>query len=585
MDRLALDGLASGFPTTDIVDQLMEIESLPLKRIEERSEKAEELRNAWRDVNTRVSNLDRTLDALLLRSNFDLRSVTSSDEKVVTATASTVAEMTDYEVEVIQLAVSHQIEITLGEEEEALEDGWLYINGVSIEIKAGNTLNVIRDRINAKSGIQEEPEWTTVQGTEDNLRALLLENDLDIEEINIIFALPGETLEVEGILDNGVLDLTITLEEDGESNIVSTLQQVIDAVEGLDTIAGFDFGEVEADTLGQLRVLELDALDPEYIIEEVPAEDTKLSDPFLYEYIEAEARIIGDSLLLRAFETGTENEISFDYDIETGLIVDQDFRTPQDADLTIEGVSIHSSTNTVQGAVEGVIFELKGEGQAKIEISIDSNTPADALEAFAEQYNSTMDFISTKLEYDQETGVAGKLQGNTTLMRIQSQIRTLLTGRVPTGSEYSQMVVPMVQTSAGPLSFQSSIGLQLDRDGVMSFDRAAFEKAHQSEPDAVTKLFAAREGTEGFDGAAISLRKYMDDILRHTVGVIPRQLRSQDLTIRNLQQRQHFIEDRLERVRDRYYRQFIAMEQALSSMMAQQQWLTGQIENLYDWRL
>ncbi len=585
MDRLALDGLVSGFPTSEIVEQLMEVESLPLKRIEEKSEEATELRDAWRDVNTRLSSLDQTIDPLRLRSNFNQRSVTSSNENIATASASTEAELTDYAIDVIQLAESHQIEVTLGEEGEALDDGQITINDVQIDIEEGDSLETIRDKINNKSGVQEDPEWTTVEGTDDNLQALLLENEHEIDEVNIQFASEAEeNLAVEGELENGTLDLTITLEEDIEGEIVTTIQELVDGIESLDSIDGFDFGEVEdADTLGQLGVLAFDFEDGEYTLSDIPEEETDLSDPFSQEHTGTEARIIGDSLLLSAIETGEENEIAFDYDVGLGLNVNEDFRPPQDAVMTIEGVTIDSPTNTIEDAVEGMTFEIMEEGQTNISVGIDSETPAQALEAFAEQYNSTMDFIRTKLDYDEDTEQAGKLQGDTTLMRIENQIRRQLTQMIPTDSEFNRLVAPSVQTETGPLSFESSIGLELDEDGHMTFNRAAFEQAHQKDPDAVTKLLAAREETDDFDGAAISLRHYMEDILRHTVGVIPRQVLNQEQTIQNLQGRKHAIEDRLERTQQRYYRQFTAMEQALSEMMSQQEWLTGQIDNLGEW--
>jgi flagellar capping protein FliD len=109
MDGLNLDGISSGLPTSDIIDQLMQFERIPLYSYNEDLNELEVEKGAWRDVNSRISNLESSLSALKLSSTFNSNTTSSSDGDVATATAASEAVAGKYNVTVNNLATTHRV--------------------------------------------------------------------------------------------------------------------------------------------------------------------------------------------------------------------------------------------------------------------------------------------------------------------------------------------------------------------------------------------------------------------------------------------------------------------------------------------
>ncbi|MBC7334834.1 MAG: flagellar hook protein, partial [Clostridia bacterium] len=91
MPTMTISGLASGLDTDEIIRQLMEIERIPVTRLERRKADLEVDKNAWKDIGSRLTNLLGTLTSLKLASTFKAKTAASSNEKVLTATATAAA--------------------------------------------------------------------------------------------------------------------------------------------------------------------------------------------------------------------------------------------------------------------------------------------------------------------------------------------------------------------------------------------------------------------------------------------------------------------------------------------------------------
>ena len=85
---ISVGGLATGLDTDTIVAQLMAVERKPVTTLETRKVKFEALAAAFKDLNTRLNGLKTRTDAVKDPATFFGRSVTSSDDTVATATAS-----------------------------------------------------------------------------------------------------------------------------------------------------------------------------------------------------------------------------------------------------------------------------------------------------------------------------------------------------------------------------------------------------------------------------------------------------------------------------------------------------------------
>lgn len=161
----SIGGIASGIDTDGLIELLLAVERRPLVLMEDQIKKLQLQSDGFRDVNTRLSNLETRLSSLVSLSTFNAKAIKSSKEEVATASASPSASVGTYEVEVTQLAQKHRIA------SEAQTDatsalglsGTFTINGVDVTIDAGMSLNQIRDAINeAEAGVRATVIGTTL---------------------------------------------------------------------------------------------------------------------------------------------------------------------------------------------------------------------------------------------------------------------------------------------------------------------------------------------------------------------------------------------------------------------------------------
>ena len=459
MDGLQLDGLSSGMPTQQIIDKLMRYERMPMQSLEKNKSELQTQKDAWRDVNSRLDSLEDKLTQLKLSSTFDSYKATSSDENVVTASASTEAGNGSYVVTVNQLAQKHRVYATNSVvEDNQLTDeltpndftGSIDINGSSITVESDETLSSLKTKINE-----------------------------------------AETGATATIVDG---HLVLESNETGDTNSISITDNTTNSL---------------------MTELSLDG---------------NLQD---------------------------DNNSSV-------------LQLAQDAQIDINGISgITSSDNTFDQAVDGVTFNISSSANtnesATITVNRDTESATSAIQGFVDQYNSVMDFITTKTDYDQETDKAGTLQGDTTLSRIQMRVRTLLTDKVDSSGDYNQL---------------ATVGITIDRDGVMSFDSGKFTDALESSPEEVKNLFKAESDDAGFDGVATRLDGYLDQLLQSNTGTIPNRMDYYDNQIERVEEDITDLERELENTRQRYVEQFTSMEQSIAKMQQQQSWMMSQLQGM-----
>jgi flagellar hook-associated protein 2 len=104
-DGLNIPGVSDKYKTNDLVESLMEVERIPLKREEENLETYKKQQDAWRGVNQKMSTLRDSVKTLYSFENpFSNKLSSSSDENSVTADVGREAEFGSFKVEVIQPA-------------------------------------------------------------------------------------------------------------------------------------------------------------------------------------------------------------------------------------------------------------------------------------------------------------------------------------------------------------------------------------------------------------------------------------------------------------------------------------------------
>lgn len=221
----------------------------------------------------------------------------------------------------------------------------------------------------------------------------------------------------------------------------------------------------------------------------------------------------------------------------------------QDAIVFVSGYEIHSSSNTVSNAIEGVTLTLKAPtaqgSSVSMDIERDDSAIQSAAQKFVDAYNSLASNIKSLGKYDPTTSTGGPLLGDAMLRNIESKVRSLISAPVSGVS--------------GSYNTLASLGILTQADGTLKLDSDKFNKALAANPAAVTGIFASG------NGVAVKLSDLMASETSATGELT---VRSSDITdsLQGLKDDQDALNARMQVVQDRYYKQFNALDTLLAGL-------------------
>jgi flagellar hook-associated protein 2 len=218
----------------------------------------------------------------------------------------------------------------------------------------------------------------------------------------------------------------------------------------------------------------------------------------------------GDHLLLRSSATGVAAgftlAVTSDSDGNTGdatglsrLVVGSNVtQAGVDAAATINGIPVTSATNTFANSVSGVTFTaLKvTTGPVDIAISKDNTQVSSNVDAFVKAYNAINDLLADATKYDSTTKSAGLLQGDSSALSLQNNLRAALQS-VTTGSKV--------------FSRLADVGLTQQRGGDLVVDPTKLTAAMGNITE-LKNLFSSTGGGTA-DGIAVKIKSLATSLL------------------------------------------------------------------------
>ncbi len=153
----------------------------------------------------------------------------------------------------------------------------------------------------------------------------------------------------------------------------------------------------------------------------------------------------------------------------------------KDAELSVDGIPIDSSSNTITGAIPGVTLTLSGQSNTPVTLQISPNlTPlATDINNFVTSWNTLIGAINSGIQYNSSTGAAGNLTGDTSVDYVQEQMLAALSSSM--------------SGNTGAVNLQS-IGIEMQDDGTLSVDSTTLNNALQNNFSAVQNLFQSTSG-------------------------------------------------------------------------------------------
>jgi flagellar hook-associated protein 2 len=303
------------------------------------------------------------------------------------------------------------------------------------------------------------------------------------------------------------------------------------------------------------------------------------------------ASVVSGKLVLSGKVTGAANTISVTSDNGTAAALGfaQSLQA-RDAQYSIDGGPVQSSaSNTVTSAIPGVSMTFTGVMAAAASVNVGAPEPDTSaiqakIQAFVDQYNSTVDFIHSelteqKVQNPQTNDDLGKgvLNGDPGLESLLTKLRQSI------GDTFSTAPSDMNQLSIVGLSTGSAVGSgTLNQDsieGLLTLDTDKLTTALTTRMSDVKALFTNVTGTYASEG----LGQRMDDLLTpyvQTGGVLASRIDGETNTINDLKQQQADIETRVTLKETQLRAQFTAMETALAQSQSLSASISGQLASL-----
>lgn len=223
-----------------------------------------------------------------------------------------------------------------------------------------------------------------------------------------------------------------------------------------------------------------------------------------------------------------------------------------DAEFSVDGINMTSSTNTTDTAIEGLTLNFLGaDSSVTINTAIEQNTEdiASKVQDFVDAYNTVLAFYSNQMTYDSDSDeTGGALFGDTTLKSLKNSMQTLVLN-----------------------SGLSDLGITFNDDNELELDTDVLEEALSSDSSGTISTLSTLANslnttltgyTDEYDGTITLLQDSLDD------------------NIDRVEDKISTMSDLIEKKMDMLRTKFINMDTALAEYESLSEYLTGQIESL-----
>lgn len=249
--------------------------------------------------------------------------------------------------------------------------------------------------------------------------------------------------------------------------------------------------------------------------------------------------------------------------------------TASDALMTVNGLPVTRTTNTVSDVIPNVTLALSGlttgTTGARLDLSRDTQAAKDNIKGLVTAYNDFQEALKILGDTKSEVEVVGgSLAGDRILQTVRAQIRNLMVGTSSTAS--------------GTITAARDVGLSIDRTGRMTLNETKLDAALAANFSDVKQMFSA--GTDnkslfstqaaGLAGDAVVS---IDKMLRST-GLVSQQTVAAGKDVTKYKAELEKLEARMSKVLDRYINEFSVMESLVGNTNSLRENLKSSFEGM-----
>ncbi len=241
------------------------------------------------------------------------------------------------------------------------------------------------------------------------------------------------------------------------------------------------------------------------------------------------------------------------------------------SDNAATGVLLTSSTNQLDGIVQGVTIDLLSSSEDSVEVSVTTNTAEieSKISDFVASFNNVIEGIDFQTRYDEETEERGILLGDGTLLNLRNSMYSVIRR----------------ENDGFTDTFNSldEVGIRVGSGGKLEFDAEVFREAYAQDPEAVENLFTQQTLDANDDdnpntidepfftelSVLGQLEEFANSYVTSIGGVLQNRSDALDSQIKLQEDRIEAIQRGLDNKRVVLQRQFLAMEQAIGAFQTQ----------------
>ena len=361
-------GLASGIDTDTIIKQLMQVERVPVDKLEQKKQTTEWKRDAYREINRSLMTLRNSAVDLMFSRNFYAKTSSSSDESRVSVVAGPSSGNTAIKIESVEnlaTAASTVVEP---------------LTKTDLPITASTKISDLKGLVAGQKRVHQ---------------------DADDKEMLLAKGLDFSTVVLKDKDDNTLINADFTYDAVTGKLTANELTKYPEGVIPKGVVAeytsgtGYELG-FKSSATGSHQKIELAAdATVQDLISQLNGKDTGLSAFF---------EPSTGKISISTKETGQSATIDFDAESRTALGLSS-APTGVDAKFKINGIEVTRSSNTV--TFDNMTITLKAEfkeasNPAPVTLSAATDTQKvfDNIKGFVDKYNETIDLMNKKIKED-----------------------------------------------------------------------------------------------------------------------------------------------------------------------------------------
>ncbi|MFD1926880.1 flagellar filament capping protein FliD [Sporosarcina siberiensis] len=588
---MRISGLASGFDTEKMVNDLMNAHRIPMDKITQKKQYLEWQLDDYRSTNRQLFDFSKkTFDTMILSTSFSAKTVNvSSPNDVAIRNMGSTSDFSGT-IKTTQLA------------ENATLQGGRSIKFVEHEI--GEPKAKVMQSVNTKLS------QLGITGTEIIINApdkngnmpedgVKIKFDPEKDSLSSVLSKINELTGVSAFYDSHTGKIAMTAKNSGAGNIEVTG----DLGESLG-LSTFTF-KGETSKTSTLRSLDVEATEiqlkkPDGTVETLTFKPEDTLDDVLKKLNEKAGGIafgISDTGKITRLPGNDETKnFAITGNLGSALGLGSTSTAGQNAKFNLNGLETERSSNTFQ--INGFEFTLKqvtppGATPVNFSSAPDTNKIFDTVVKYVDEYNKLIEDLNKQIrepKYRDFQPLSAEQKKDMKENEIEQWEEKAKSGTLRNDSTISNMLTQMRSALMGSVGDEllSSLGITTTKDyttnGKLVIDEKILKKAISDDPNKVHQMFSKDGDTVEEQGFARKLRTIIDKT-QTSIGARAGKIGSVNDTFslgRSLKEMDSQIarfEERLKMTENRYWKQFTAMETAINRANSQSMTLMNAFNN------